>query len=189
MSVAGYIGRPPAKLVTGNVVLLKEQSVYELLFTSGGAGVTTTNLDIPADPTGITVLVDWVPANVVGGQVLFDLYNGTTDASRINLYQSDADLNVEVHDIADLGWASGGQGTVVAGAVNRAVVAAAAGDRAVAFGGVLKGTDAGLNMPTGLNKLHVGFSRTNGAFLSGVVRRLAIWNTRLPNATLLALTS
>lgn len=69
----------------------------------------------------------------------------------------------------------------------RTAFAIRANDYARSFNGQAAATDTAGNMPVGIDRLGIGSDNSSG-FLSGTIRRLTFWPTRLPNNTLQAIT-
>jgi hypothetical protein len=80
----------------------------------------------------------------------------------------------------------------VFGVTDKMALAYKANDFASTRNGILIGTDASGTVPTGIDRMGIGGSATPGTGLfplNGHIRQIAYYNTRLPNATLQALTA
>ena len=69
----------------------------------------------------------------------------------------------------------------------RSALAYRVNDYARSYNGATPATDTSGNLPVGINRLGIG-SNNGVSQLSGHIRRIAFWPTRLPNSTLQAIT-
>ena len=106
----------------------------------------------------------------------FDMYFSTGSTS--------TSLFVVTASVTEVSATSGGITQTV---MNRLAYAYATNDVALTNNGATPALDTSVNLPTGVNQMRLGYSLVTG-YLNGWLKRVAYYNTRLPDAQLQALT-
>jgi hypothetical protein len=149
------------------------------------ATMTGTNFSSWYNATEGALLAEVLIASKSGSYGIYAADDGTTNNAFPSFYGGTAQANARV---GGAGVFSGQSAALSATpAVLKIGFAYAASNYAASFNGAAPTTQASGAIPTGLNRLQLG--AYNSVALNGHIRQIAYYNTRLPNATLQALTA
>lgn len=127
--------------------------------------------------------VEWAAAN---GNFVVAQISGSTSDNRFLMLSSSADQISVTTATVSQGVIDAG--TINAGAVNKLAYAYRTNDTAASLNNGAAVADNTVTLPT-VDRLCLGATVSPGSFLNGHIRTLAYYNTRLPNSTLVSLTS
>ena len=154
------------------------------------ASMTGANFSSWYNQTQGTLYSEIIFASASGSdKYAIDVNDGTTN-NRISVWQWTGN-NQEFATIltggVNVAQTSNGV-SIVGGVAYKSAIAFTLNDYASSFSGGTVGTDTSLTLPT-VNKMSIGARGDGSLPMSGHIRRIAYYPTRLPNATLQALTA